>query len=64
MRGEIDKAVIGQMKFGLDEFLAGTKYYYRIVCEDGQHFIGTCDFDMDRINLTIVKGMVVSATLG
>jgi len=37
---------------------------YRITREDSTNYMITCDFDMQRINLEIDKGVVVSAELG
>lgn len=64
MRGDIEKEVVGQMKFGLDEFFAGTGYTYRVMAEDDESYCGTCDCNPKRVNLTIEKGMVVNATIG
>lgn len=32
-----------------------------IVGKDGKHFIITCDYCLDRVNLTLVAGLVVQA---
>lgn len=36
----------------------------RVRNRDGKAFIGTCDFRMDRINLSIESGKVINATIG
>lgn len=36
----------------------------RIMCRDGQRYVGTCDFRLDRVNLTITQGKVTNATVG
>lgn len=64
MHRHLETEVIGQMKFGLDDLFADSGFIYRIVSEDGKHYIGTRDWVSTRINLTIEKGMVVKATIG
>lgn len=36
----------------------------RIRSKNGQAYVGTCDYRMDRVNLTIEKDLVTKATLG
>ena len=36
----------------------------RIRKEDGVPFMGTCDFRRDRINVEIVEGKIVAASMG
>lgn len=36
----------------------------RVRNRDGQAFVGTCDYRMDRVNLSITDGKVTSASLG
>lgn len=36
----------------------------RVTCKDGEFFIGTCDFRMDRVNIEINDGKVVKASIG
>lgn len=36
----------------------------RVRNRDGQAFMGTCDFRMDRVNLSIDSGKVTNATIG
>jgi hypothetical protein len=42
------------------------KYHliYRIVCNDGNYYVVTRDFNKNRINFTIEKGVVVDAASG
>jgi hypothetical protein len=37
---------------------------HRITQEDGQSFVVTKDYRMDRVDLTINKGIVTKATVG
>lgn len=40
------------------------KLPHRVIKEDGNAFVGTRDFNIHRINLTVEKGLVTEATLG
>ncbi len=35
----------------------------RVMAEDGEHFFGTCDFRMDRLDVEITDG-VISGIIG
>jgi len=39
-------------------------YMPRVVCEDGEDFILTMDFITDRVNLTLVEGLVTKCVIG
>lgn len=34
-------------------------YRIRVMCEDGQHFFGTCDYDLKRINVSTQNGIIL-----
>lgn len=36
----------------------------RVVCEDGVHYIVTCDFRTDRVNLTLENNLVIKCDIG
>ena len=36
----------------------------RVMAEDDQNYVGTCDYRIERINLGLKKGLVVEAWLG
>ncbi len=36
----------------------------RVVCRDGEWDIVTCEYQFDRVNLTIEKDLVTKATIG
>ena len=38
--------------------------HYRIVCEDGNHFLITADLHLDRVNLHIENGIIESCYIG
>ena len=44
--------------------VAGAGMKCRIRSRDGNPFIGTCDYRLDRFNLTIEKNLVTKASLG
>lgn len=37
---------------------------YRIVSRDGKPFIITCDFNLDRLNIKIMKGIITEIYYG
>jgi hypothetical protein len=37
---------------------------YRIRSRNGEPYMGTCDYRLDRLNLTIIDGIVTSVTFG
>ena len=36
----------------------------RVLCEDGEHFMGTTEVDNTRYNVTTEKGVITEARLG
>jgi hypothetical protein len=39
-------------------------YEYRIVHEDGKDYMITCDFNFNRVNLTIINNIIIEADIG
>ena len=37
---------------------------YRVMHEDGQSFVGTCDYQPDRVNFSVENGIVTEASIG
>lgn len=64
MSNDIVRKVNGMKKEDLDKEFAGTGFTYRVMHEDGNDFIGTCDFVPTRINITIKKGIVTESNIG
>lgn len=60
----IDQEVIGMEKQAAIDLIKGQGLKCRVRSEDGESFIGTCDYRMDRINLHIEDGKVVKANRG
>lgn len=55
---ELQKAGVGKTLSEARLALGKLGYTIRVMKEDGQHKIGTCDFRMDRINVTVENGKV------
>lgn len=34
-------------------------YRIRVMCENGEHLIGTCDYDTSRINVSTQDGIIL-----
>jgi hypothetical protein len=67
VRAEIkmnEEDLIGLSTEAAIELLKSNGFKARIMEEDGQVFIGTCDYCLDRFNLNIVKGIVIAASKG
>lgn len=60
----LEQDVIGMEKQAAIDLIKSKGLKARVRSEDGEAFMGTCDYRMDRINLHIVDGKVVSATKG
>lgn len=60
----IEEEVIGMEKQAAIDLCKSKGVKVRVRSEDGQAFMGTCDYRMDRINLHITDGKVTSATRG
>lgn len=60
----IDQDVIGMDKQAAIDLINGQGLKVRVRSEDGQAFMGTADYRMDRINLHIEDGKVTKANRG
>lgn len=60
----IEQEVIGMEKQAAIDLIKGQGLKARLRSEDGQSFMGTADYRMDRINLHIQSGKVIKATRG
>lgn len=56
--------LIGLSKDAAMGKLTALRKTYRVVKEDGEAFIITCDYRPDRVNLTIVSGKVSQVDFG
>ena len=63
-RTMIDEEVIGMEKQAAIDLIKGQGLKARVRSEDGESFMGTCDYRMDRINLHITEGKVTSVSRG
>lgn len=60
----LDQEIIGMDKYAAIVRIENADQKARIVAEDGEHFIVTMDYRLDRLNLEIVGGKVVSVHRG
>ena len=60
----IEQDVIGMEKEAAIDLCKNQGVKVRVRSEDGQSFMGTADYRMDRINIHIQDGKVVKATRG
>lgn len=60
----IDQEVIGMDKYAAIVKIENASLKARIVAEDGEHFMITMDSRLDRLNLEVVGGKVLSVHRG
>jgi len=60
----IEQEVIGMEKQAAIDLIKSQGLKVRVRSEDGQAFVGTCDYRLDRINLSIENGKVIKASKG
>lgn len=60
----IEQEVIGMEKQAAIDLIKSQGLKARVRSEDGQSFVGTMDYRLDRINLHIQDGKVVKASKG
>ena len=60
----LESDVIGMEKQAAIDLITEKGFKVRIRSEDGEAFMGTCDFRTDRFNLHIVNGKVASVSKG
>lgn len=58
------KQVIGLSEKEAIELAKKYNYVIRVTAEDGEYFLGTCDWREDRINVTLDRGKITSADIG
>lgn len=63
-RTMIDEEVIGMEKQAAIDLIKSRGLKVRVRSEDGEAFMGTCDYRPERINLHITDGKVTSTTRG
>lgn len=61
---DICKQVIGLTKDKASDKIKRAGLKCRILREDGESYMGTCDARPDRVNLALEGGIVVSADIG
>jgi hypothetical protein len=58
------KSVIGHSLEEVTDAVERSGGRIRVMERDGQHGVGTCDFDMDRVNVAVYDGLVTKAHFG
>lgn len=56
--------LIGKPKSEAKKMIEDNGYVFRITSEDGNNYIVTCDFRMDRINIEINDDIIINAYFG
>jgi hypothetical protein len=59
-----DESLIGKTVKDVEAHCITSGLTARLVEEDGVGFIGTCDYDISRLNLTVEKGVVTKISRG
>lgn len=60
----LEEQVIGMEKQAAIDLIKSKGFRVRVRSEDGQAFVGTCDYRTDRFNLNIENGKVTSVSKG
>ena len=60
----IEQDVIGMEKQAAIDLIKSNGFKVRVRSEDGESFMGTCDWVPTRFNLSIENGKVVSVSKG
>ena len=55
--------IIGKTKAEAVIIIKAAGFTCRVTKEDGDHYMGTCDFNPNRLDLEIQDGLVVEPTL-
>jgi hypothetical protein len=56
--------VIGKTEAEAETIINNYQKTMRVTRRDDHYFMGTKDYRLDRVNVTIVKGVVISAKIG
>jgi len=56
--------LIGKNKSDAKKMVEDNDYAFRITSENGNDFMITCDFRMDRINVEIKEDIIINADFG
>ena len=59
-----EQTLIGITETEAKKILKENEICTRTTQRDGKHFIGTCDFRMDRVNLQVKDGKVIAVDRG
>jgi hypothetical protein len=55
---------IGKSLEAMKCYAAEHDFNIRIMAEEGEHFLGTCELRSNRININLVDGIVTEAWMG
>jgi hypothetical protein len=58
------KSVVGKTVADADEFCKANGYTMRVVREDGRRYLCTAQVKVNRLNLTLVNGVITEVSLG
>ncbi len=63
MKSKNNLPIVGKSLREVSEIL-GTEYSFRVTTRDGVSYGVTCDARLDRVNLTLVDGLVTDYDIG
>lgn len=52
--------LLGKSKHVAEALLEKPYTTIRVMHEDGEDYFGTCDFRLDRLNVTVIDGLITS----
>lgn len=61
---EFLKSLVGMSQEAAEKTITEAKLTCRVVSKDGEDFMGTTDFDENRVGITVKDGNIVVATCG
>ncbi len=58
------KEIIGKTEEEAEQMICGEGLFLRLTKKDGKCFTGTCDFQLNRVNIEVENGKIIDAYLG
>lgn len=57
-------SLIGKSEEDAKKLCSENDFHYRVVREDSKHYMVTCDYRLDRVNIEIDNGIVTKFDIG
>lgn len=64
MENEFTETLIGKTEDEARNIIFNNGYHYRVTIKDGNYYVMTRDYRVDRINLVIKDNLIIKADLG